>query len=329
MGKQKIKTKNNKIQITNRLTKFERINTEELKLLTNKVVTGLLPVTVEVKRKQYKMSVEVSNQIALKSYCDEWMDTDTILSIICGTLEIASASERQGLRLGSLCWDKKLVFVDGTNGNISMLYWPVLCLESSDSDMLHFYSSFLDYMHRDGTDSSVKDPYAKYFYQRDSMNLFSFQTLMDEIQNRWIQLRDIETLEIKKQQDAIAQDCRQWTNANRGSAWLESAADTQKIWLNQEKVVIGRSVQLCDVIIKNDNSVSRRHACITMSGKRYILEDLGSKNGTYIDQKRLMPQMPTKLANGEVIRFGDSCFIFREMISDQTITMYQMQGEVR
>lgn len=323
VGKQKIKTKNNKIQITNCLDKFERVNTEELKVLTNGVVAGLVPVTVEERRKKYHLSVELSNQMALESYCSEWMDTGTILSIICDTLEIASACERRGLRPGNICWNARCIFVDRTNGNVSMLYWPVLRLENSDADMLQFYRRFLEYMERDGADHSVLGPYADYFYQRDSMNLFSFQTLMRRIQMHWKQRQNAETLEMKKQQHATAYEYRQWPNRSKGNAWLESSADTRKIWLNREQIIIGRSKQQCDVTINRDNSVSRCHACIIKVGQRYMLKDLGSKNGTYIGQKRLSPHVPEQLENGEMIRLGDSCFTFREMGSDQTVLMFR------
>jgi len=49
-------------------------------------------------------------------------------------------------------------------------------------------------------------------------------------------------------------------------------------------------------------SVSRRHAIITISGQEATLTDLGSKNGTWIDGRRVAG--PAQLADGNVIRFG-------------------------
>jgi DNA-binding winged helix-turn-helix (wHTH) protein len=49
-------------------------------------------------------------------------------------------------------------------------------------------------------------------------------------------------------------------------------------------------------------SVSRRHAIITISGDEATLTDLGSKNGTWIDGRRVAG--PVQLADGSVIRFG-------------------------
>ncbi len=56
--------------------------------------------------------------------------------------------------------------------------------------------------------------------------------------------------------------------------------------LNQKpSVLIGRSKD-ADFII-NDFSVSRRHAKITRENGRFFIEDLGSKNGTFVNGKRI------------------------------------------
>jgi len=58
-----------------------------------------------------------------------------------------------------------------------------------------------------------------------------------------------------------------------------------------------------------DASVSRRHARITLSGEIATLEDLGSKNGTFVGEKKLGG--PTVLADGDTIRLGLVTLVFR------------------
>ncbi|MEI8305625.1 MAG: FHA domain-containing protein [Chloroflexales bacterium] len=53
-----------------------------------------------------------------------------------------------------------------------------------------------------------------------------------------------------------------------------------------------------------DAGVSRRHAIISPSRKGYMLEDLGSSNGTFINSTRLAPQTPTLIAHGDELKFG-------------------------
>jgi pSer/pThr/pTyr-binding forkhead associated (FHA) protein len=50
--------------------------------------------------------------------------------------------------------------------------------------------------------------------------------------------------------------------------------------------------------------VSRRHAILSYKNGVYTVEDLGSANGTFINGRRLAPQVPTPLANGDELKCG-------------------------
>ena len=53
-----------------------------------------------------------------------------------------------------------------------------------------------------------------------------------------------------------------------------------------------------------ENGVSRNHALIRNSDEGVVLIDLGSTNGTRINDRRLSPEQPHLLSNGDVVRFG-------------------------
>ncbi len=61
--------------------------------------------------------------------------------------------------------------------------------------------------------------------------------------------------------------------------------------------------------------ISRRHAKIWHDGSQYLLEDLGSSNGTMLlpqanESTKLTPHLPHPLANGDRIRIGDTVLHF-------------------
>ncbi len=61
--------------------------------------------------------------------------------------------------------------------------------------------------------------------------------------------------------------------------------------------------------------ISRRHARIWREGENYLVEDLGSSNGTilmagYSDMVRLPPRQPHILGNGDRLRLGDTTLHF-------------------
>jgi pSer/pThr/pTyr-binding forkhead associated (FHA) protein len=65
-----------------------------------------------------------------------------------------------------------------------------------------------------------------------------------------------------------------------------------------DEVVLGREEG--DIVYRDDAFMSRRHAAITWDGRRALLTDLGSSNGTFI---RLAG--PTSIKHGDHVRMGD------------------------
>lgn len=72
------------------------------------------------------------------------------------------------------------------------------------------------------------------------------------------------------------------------------------------------------------SGVSRRHAKIKVSGSEIMLLDLGSSNGTWINESKLLPHQSQPLKSGDIIRLGQLLmFIYFQSVelSEQTILM--------
>ena len=76
----------------------------------------------------------------------------------------------------------------------------------------------------------------------------------------------------------------------------------QEYPLGTGAIVVGRE-SFNDIVVY-DPEVSRRHAQITFQEGRYIIEDLGSTNGTFVNGRRV--NMPMPLHNGDVIEMGEA-----------------------
>ena len=68
-------------------------------------------------------------------------------------------------------------------------------------------------------------------------------------------------------------------------------------------------------------TVSRRHARIVVSNDGAVLEDFGSKNGTYHNDTRVTEPVP--LRNGDHIRLGSLRLLFNVRESDSTETQVE------
>ena len=78
--------------------------------------------------------------------------------------------------------------------------------------------------------------------------------------------------------------------------------------LEGDQLNIGRDS--ANEIVINDAEISRRHARLTFQGGKYVLEDLGSTNGTFVNGQRLAG--PRVLKAGEVVSFGEQIVMIFE-----------------
>ena len=68
------------------------------------------------------------------------------------------------------------------------------------------------------------------------------------------------------------------------------------------KIIIGRS-RTCDVVF-NDALVSRRHAVIQKIKDEYFIQDLNSKNGTFVNKQKVPEGQYIKLEKSDCIIIG-------------------------
>jgi pSer/pThr/pTyr-binding forkhead associated (FHA) protein len=88
--------------------------------------------------------------------------------------------------------------------------------------------------------------------------------------------------------------------------------------LEGDQLNIGRDSS--NEIVINDAEVSRRHSRLTFQGGKYVLEDLGSTNGTFVNGQRLAG--PRVLKAGEVVSFGEQIvLVFEVTTNDPGATM--------
>jgi DNA-binding winged helix-turn-helix (wHTH) protein len=105
--------------------------------------------------------------------------------------------------------------------------------------------------------------------------------------------------------------------SSRGAAisfrvkWVNGGAT-----LDEGEHVLGRDPDL-DIFL-NYPGISRRHAVIRIEAGRATVEDLGSKNGTFVGEQRLAGPRP--LADGDVIGVGSVKL---------TLRMFQTPGSTR
>ena len=98
--------------------------------------------------------------------------------------------------------------------------------------------------------------------------------------------------------------------------------ETPAYHIEKDENLVGRRDPMSNIFPEVDLSkfdpqtkISRRHARIWRDGSQFMVEDLGSSNGTIVlpvisDTVRLMPHQPYALTNGDKLRLGDTTLHF-------------------
>jgi DNA-binding winged helix-turn-helix (wHTH) protein len=89
------------------------------------------------------------------------------------------------------------------------------------------------------------------------------------------------------------------------NAWL--LGRTAEVALLPGENVLGREGE--GIILVKSSTVSRRHTRIVIDAKGAMIEDLQSKNGTFVNDRRVTG--PTPVAEGDQVRIGSLLFTFR------------------
>ncbi len=81
--------------------------------------------------------------------------------------------------------------------------------------------------------------------------------------------------------------------------------------LEGDQLIIGRDSS--SAITINDAEVSRKHARLNFQGGKYVIEDLGSTNGTFVNGQRLISAVVLK--SGDVVSLGEQIVLMYEALA--------------
>lgn len=87
----------------------------------------------------------------------------------------------------------------------------------------------------------------------------------------------------------------------------QAGADEREFILDDRDVAIGRSPS-CDIALSGDQLASRRHALVRCKSGRYTIVDLGSSNGTYVNDIEIREE--ATLRDGDIIKIGGHEVLF-------------------
>jgi pSer/pThr/pTyr-binding forkhead associated (FHA) protein len=91
---------------------------------------------------------------------------------------------------------------------------------------------------------------------------------------------------------------------------LAGAKEGTQIPLKKDKFVIGRAAEC--TLRAGSEAISRRHCAIVRTDGAWVARDLGSRNGTYLNDQKI--ETPTALSVGDELRVGPLKFRVEEYV---------------
>ncbi len=89
---------------------------------------------------------------------------------------------------------------------------------------------------------------------------------------------------------------------------IRGSPQGHRFFLTQSEMTIGRDPS-ADISV-SDEGISRKHAKLTKEESKICITDLGSSNGTFINDKKIPPTDSRVLAKEDMIKLGNTIFKF-------------------
>jgi two-component system, NtrC family, sensor kinase len=96
---------------------------------------------------------------------------------------------------------------------------------------------------------------------------------------------------------------------------------TERWEIGEDPVIVGRSGQA--KVSVEDEGVSRRHFLILREGDGYVIKDLNSRNGTWVEGRRVVTE---KLHDRDCILAGRTLFLFADRLAESAAAAHTFTG---
>lgn len=81
-----------------------------------------------------------------------------------------------------------------------------------------------------------------------------------------------------------------------------------RLTMCKERFVVGKNPAAVDGVIGFNKMISRIHCRLDKEPDGYVITDLQSANGTYVNNVKLAPNKPCRIKNGDMVRLANSDF---------------------
>lgn len=326
-----------------------------VKMLEHNKIPGLLPLYQQHVDDKLRLSYEIGGRVSLqKQYDQKEITVKRACQLIKMVIDIILAGEQFFMVPEEYCVDFSYIYLDLGKKQLYLCYLPdveqVFSMEFRR--LLEFLMEHLDHSDKQG----VSFYYALYdMYCSDELSLIELA--------EHIRLFEQENHDYAEEQNPVGREQEDRTGKAHGvrkqvnvqkkkvsadrntedsgrnanyifSLYPGNSLPSQKknLWteilpkqltFSQGKYVVGR--QEGSAVHLLTPQVSRRHAEIEIIEGQAYITDQNSRNGTYVNERKLSAYVKTRLQSGDKVRFADISYWFRSPAEDSEYDVSRRQ----
>lgn len=198
-----------------------------------------------------------------------------------------------------LSWDK--IYVDESTWKVRLIYLPlnIKLFESYSTFENELRSGLIKLINKVITTSSAKlDQFVK--------DLCNSSLTIEDVYNK---SKEAETESILKPEPDVVKNTG---NSNQIGSNLRmvalNAPTPYEMNIDRDEIVIGKKVDFVDEVVSFNKMISRRHCKVIRNNGLYYIMDVGSVNGTFVNNVKLLPNQLYQINKGDLIQLADSRF---------------------
>lgn len=271
-----------------------------LGMLTNNKIEGVASIIEYRDSLKYK----VTNKVSIIEYLRENNEKDKLIKIVSNILNTMLALDEYMLDADKLVLKPQEIYVDSRTLGCELIYYPLQSDKASGNAeqalraLIGICNEIIE-----GIDKKQKEAVS--------------ESEPDNIQAEKIEDADnYGGTEIFPELQKAAEESIQMKNQtvildeSKNMPYLIRRKNGEKIVVNRNIFKIGKDESYVDYCIKQNPTVSRNHADIIRKSDGYYIVDKGSLNHTFINGRRIEPNVYEKLEHEDLIQIADEIFGF-------------------
>ena len=321
----------------------ENIVNYQVEIINNNQGLFLLPVKERKTDNVVKVEVDITGKISIEEFIKGRLFTaDKYLSVVMKICDIYLRCEDYMLKTQNMILNNNTIFMDNNNSEVYMLYLPIKnnALDNNIELLKKYLIEFSKDVSNTLHDNAVITEIMKYLYspnisvlklKRYVENLIQRKNADNIVAVPQEKAEEVEKIEkssifsrlkgaFKKKYKGDKNSSNKSENklnveegneniAKKGHLTWSDGSLMENIAIEKDVFLFGRIAGGVDYVI-NNSAASRVHARIENIDNKFYITDLDSKNGTYLNEARLVAYERYKLENNNVIRLANMNFVF-------------------